>query len=48
MDGVRLASNGINFMPNFMKICQVVKTLEEDKHQRQHGDVIRLLSLFKK
>jgi len=47
MDEVVAISNGISFIPNFIKICQLVKNLREE-HFRQHGDIIGLISSLRK
>jgi hypothetical protein len=37
---VGVASNGITFIPNFVKIGQMVQEVEMRGTYRQHGDII--------
>jgi hypothetical protein len=43
---VGVASSGIMFILNFMKIGHVIQKIERGHMQRQHGDLISLLFLF--
>jgi len=41
---VGVASSGIMFILNFMKIGHVIQKIERGHMQRQHGDLISLLN----
>jgi hypothetical protein len=43
-----VASNGITFIPSFVKIGQLVQKLKAEQTHRQHGYLISLLSFLKK
>jgi hypothetical protein len=38
-----VASNGIKFLPNYGKICQLIQKLNEETHERLKRERMRLL-----